>query len=68
MPDTFTTLTSEAETITSWQSKGMSKESNRHPTAPGNNLALKWKWILNSKTAVEFKESWLKQGILLGIK
>ena len=31
------------------------------PTTPGNSLAPKWKWIDNSKIAVEFTGSFLKE-------
>ena len=39
----------------------MSDESIKLPTIPGNSLSLKLKGINDSKMAIEFKESCLKQ-------
>ena len=58
---TFTKPTVDNETIVAWKSKGLSDESIKPPTEPGNSPAPKLKLIHNSKIAVEFKGSYMKQ-------
>ena len=58
----FRMPTGYSETITAWKSKGLSDERIKPTTTRGKSLAPKLKWIHNSKIAVKFKESCLKQG------
>ena len=43
----------DSETIIAWRSKGLSDESIKPTNVLGNSLALKLKWIHNSKKAVK---------------
>ena len=51
----------DTETIKAWKSKGLSTESLKPPTTPGQSLAVRPKWIHNLKIAVKLKGSCLKQ-------
>ena len=53
--------TGNTKTIVAWKSKELSEESIKAPITPVNNVAPKLKWIHDSKIAVEFKGSCLKQ-------
>ena len=58
----FRMPTGYSETIIAWKSKGLSDERTKPTTTRRKSLAPKLKWIHNSKTAVKFKGSCLKQG------
>ena len=61
MYNTFTKPAGDTEIIIVWKSKGLSNEIVKPPTAPSNSLTPKLKRIHNSKIAVEFHGSYLKQ-------
>ena len=52
---TFKMPTGDTETMIPWKSKGLSEESIKYSTIPGNRHARKLKCIYNSKKAAEFK-------------
>ena len=47
--NTSTMTTDDTETIIVWKVKGLSHESIKPSTPPGNSLAPKMKWIYDSK-------------------